>query len=319
MLSFGQEPMLARAVQRLPDPAGWPGGIAYEPKFDGYRALLFVDDGTCRVQSRRGHDITDAFADIASAAVEQLPDGVVVDGELVVWGDDALEFAELQRRLASRKRLARKPASFVAFDVLAVSGSDVRAWAFRQRRDALELLLLGSAPPLELAPQTYEKQDAEQWLRDYADSAVGIEGLIIKGLDSPYVSGRRGWLKLRIRDTVEAIVGASMEAPGRLVLGLYRDGDLEVVGGTGELNIQQQKALEPLLAPAGPGHPWPDELSEGRLGHYGKSRVPITKVEPSLVVEVSADSAFDHGRWRHVTTFVRPRPDLSPAEAAPPV
>lgn len=322
MLSFGQEPMLARPVERLPDASAWPGGVAYEPKFDGYRALLFVDRGTCRVQSRRGHDITDAFSDIASAGAAQLLDGFVVDGELVVWGDDALDFSELQRRLASRKRLARKPASFVAFDVLAVSGSDVRSWKLRQRREALELLFQDCTPPLELAPQTYDKQDAEQWLRDYAASSVGIEGLVIKGLDTTYAPGKRDWLKLRIRDTVEVVVGAvtgSVSAPERLVLGLYRDGDLEVVGSTGELNLQQQKSVRPLLAPAAPSHPWPDELSEGRLGHYGKRRVSITKVEPSLVVEVSADSAFDHGRWRHVTQFVRPRPDLAPAEAAPPV
>lgn len=322
MLSFGQEPMLARAVQTLPDPGGWPGGVAYEPKFDGYRALLFVDEGRCRVQSRRGHDITDAFPDIASAAAEQLPDGVVVDGELVVWGDGAFDFAELQRRLVSRQRLARKPAIFVAFDVLALSGADVRSWPLSRRREALELLLQGSAPPMELTPQTYEKQDAEQWLRDYAAGWVGIEGLVMKGLDSPYVSGRRDWLKLRIRDTGEVVVGAvtgPVSAPGCLVLGLYRDGGLDVVGSTGALSFRQQKAVRSLLAPAGPGHPWPDEVSARRLGHHGKGRVSITRVEPSLVVEVSADSAFEHGRWPHETTFVRPRPDLVPAEAVPPV
>ncbi len=321
MLGFGQEPMLARPVTALPHEAALPGGALYEPKFDGYRGLLFVEEGRCRVQSRRGHDITDAFQDVATAVEDQLPDGSVVDGELVVWGDEALDFAELQRRLASRKRLARRPASFVAFDVLAIGGADIRPWPLRRRREALDLLMQESLPPLQISPQTDSRHDAEQWMRDYADNPVGIEGLVIKGASTSYVSGKREWLKYRIRDTVEVLVGAvtgSLKLPERLILGLYRDGELQVVGSTGDLTIRQQRSMAPLLTPANADHPWPDDLSEGRLGHFGNRRVPITKVEPTLVVEVSADSAFERGRWRHITTFVRPRPDLDADEIATP-
>jgi ATP-dependent DNA ligase len=319
MLGFGQEPMLARPVRDIPHEGALPGGSLYEPKFDGYRALLFVMDGRCRVQSRRGHDITDAFSDVAAAVEQQVPDGVIIDGELVVWGDGALDFAELQRRLASRKLVSRKPASFMAFDVLAISGSDVVSWPLYRRREALELLLQDAKPPIQISPQTDSLHDAEQWMRDYAETPVGVEGVVIKGRDTVYSPGKREWLKLRIRDTVEVIVGAvtgSLNEPRRLVLGLYRDGVLEVVGSTGELTRQQRSVTKPLLNPAPVTHPWPDDLSEGKLGHFGKQRILITKVEPTLVVEVSADSAFEHGRWRHITKFIRPRPDLTPDELA---
>jgi ATP-dependent DNA ligase len=320
-VEFGEEPMLARAVDRLPAESALPGGSAYEPKFDGYRALLHISAAGCRIQSRRGHDITESFADIASAAAEQFPHGVVVDGELVVWGDGALDFTELQRRLTSGRRLARKPASFVAFDVLEISGADIRAWPLTRRREALELLMQGATPPLEVSPQTTHLDEAQAWMHDYAEHPVGIEGVVIKGLDTRYVPGRRDWLKLRLRDTVEAVVGGvigTIAAPDRLVLGLYRDGELAVAGSTAPLNPRQQKSLRSLLRPGPADHPWPDALSQGRLGHFGRSKTPIVKVEPTLVVEISADSAFERGRWRHTTRFIRPRPDLMPDEISPP-
>lgn len=320
MLTFPQEPMLARAVATLPTGTSLHGGSAYEPKFDGYRAILFVDDDGCRVQSRRGHDITPAFQDVAAAAAEQLPAGVVVDGELVVWGAGTLDFAALQRRVARGTTDRRRPASFVAFDLLSAESGDLRALPLRIRRQALELVLDGVAPPLQLAPQTTEVAVAREWLADYADSSVGIEGLVIKSLELPYQSGRRGWLKLRIRDTVEVVVGAvagALEAPSHLVIGLFDDtGDLVVAGTTSVLSTRQQAELTPHLHPAEPGHPWRSDMTS--TAQWGtKDTTPVQRVRPSLVVEVSADTSLQHGRWRHPTSFVRSRPDLAPREIAP--
>jgi ATP-dependent DNA ligase len=118
--------MLARTAGQLPAEDAMPGGCLYEPKFDGYRALLFVNADRCRVQSRRGHNISASFPDVAESATDQLPNGFVLDGELVVWNDGRLRFSELQLRLASKAKAAQRareaPASFVAFDVLCVDG-----------------------------------------------------------------------------------------------------------------------------------------------------------------------------------------------------
>ena len=319
MLSFPQEPMLAKPVDRLPSSDALPGGCVYEPKYDGYRALLFVDDVGCRVQSRRGHDISVSFPDIAETAAEQLPVGVVLDGELVIWGDGQLDFAELQRRLASSatalRRAFAQPASFVAFDLLCMDGRDARFNAFRDRRRALEALFAEIGPPLELAPQTTDYDEAEQWMTDYASDSVGLEGIVAKGLEQPYQAGKRGWLKTRVRDTIEAIVGAvtgPLVAPDRLILGQYDlAGELVIIGGTGSLRPRQRRAVAELLELPKRQHPWPSEIASSRLGAWGRERHPITRVEPALVVEVSVDNSVDSGRLRHVAKLVRVRPDLT--------
>ena len=319
MLTFPQDPMLARPVDRLPTSEALPGGCVYEPKYDGYRALLFIDDVGCRVQSRRGHDISVSFPDIAETAAEQLPVGVVLDGELVIWGDDQLDFAELQRRLASSaaalRRAFAQPASFVAFDLLSVDGRDARSSAFRDRRRALEALFAEVGPPLQLAPQTMDYNEAQRWMSEYASESVGLEGIVAKGLEQRYRAGKRDWLKVRVRDTVEAIVGAvtgPLTAPDRLILGQYDlAGEFVIIGVTGSLRPRQRRAVAELLELPKRQHPWPSEISSGRLGAWVRDRQPITRVEPALVVEVSADNTVDSGRLRHVANFVRVRPDLT--------
>jgi ATP-dependent DNA ligase len=319
MLSFPQEPMLAKPVDRLPAPGALPGGCVYEPKFDGYRALLFVDDVGCRVQSRRGRDISLSFPDIAETAAEQLPEGVVLDGELVIWGEGQLDFAELQRRLASSATALRRaythPASFVTFDILCVDGRDARSDTFRDRRKALEALFTEIGPPLQLAPQTADHEEAQQWMDEYAREPVGFEGVVAKGLEQGYRAGKRDWLKVRVRDTIEAIVGAvtgPLTAPDRLILGQYDlAGELVIIGGTGSLRPRQRRAVAELLELPKREHPWPNEISSGRLGALVRDRQPITRVEPALVVEVAADHSVDSGRRRHVAKFVRVRPDLT--------
>lgn len=325
MLRFPQDPMLAKPVKNLPIGDSLRGGCVYEPKFDGYRGLLFVTDHGCRVQSRRGHDITAAFSDVAQAAAAALPAGVILDGELVVWGSGALDFAELQRRLASgrskKPAKSRRPASFVAFDVLAVEDTDLRSQSLHVRRSALEMLLEDAKPPLQLVPQTTDVDQAREWLTQYADNPVGIEGVVIKGRSTRYVPGKREWLKLRIRDTVEAVVAGvvgPISAPERLILALYDEaGGLAFAGTTTELNTRQRAEVAQLLEEptANDPHPWPAEDAQRGVGRWGSAdRTPFQLVQPTLVVEISADNAIEGLRWRHATTFVRARPDLSPSE-----
>lgn len=319
VLSFPQDPMLARHVSALPEPGALRGGCVYEPKFDGYRALLFVGDDACRVQSRRGHDITDAFQDVAEAAYEHLPAGLVLDGELVVWAKGGLDFGELQKRVGhgSRRRIKQAPASFVAFDLLAAAGNDVRGAALSVRRQLLEAVLEDAPLSVQLCPQTTDRDEAREWMADSTAAGVGIEGLVAKGQATTYRGGVREWLKYRERDTVEAVVGAvggSLDAPTHLLLATPGpDGELRFAGTTSELTTRQCAELVPLLEPASAAHAWlPDGAEAARWGASGK-RV-IVPVQTSLVVEISIDSTIQDGRWRHPTKFIRARPDLSASE-----
>src|SRR4051794_24340715 len=205
--------MLARAMETLPTGRALRGGGVYEPKWDGYRGLLFVTDAGVRVQSRRGADLTRGFADIAAAARRQLPLGVVLDGELVVWGRDGPDFGALHQRMtATRVRAAElavaAPATFLAFDVLAVDDIDVRPRPLRERRVLLEALMTDVRPPLQLTPQTDDLATAERWMRDYALAPVGVEGVVAKGTADAYLPDQHGWVKVKIRDTADALVGA---------------------------------------------------------------------------------------------------------------
>ena len=312
--------MLARRVDRLPHASALPGGVQYEQKWDGYRLIAFGGQ-RLMLQSRRGADLTVAFPEIA-AAVAELGD-CVLDGELVIWGDGALDFTALLQRMASRgpnaaKLAAARLAHYVVFDLLAHDGTDLRSRPLRDRRRRLEQLLAGGAPAgLVLAAATGDRHVAEDWLATYAAAHVGIEGIVAKGRDQHYRDGAREWLKFRYRDTVDVIVGAvtgTLEMPDRLVLGLHHDAALHIVGGTSSLNDQERQALTPLLEAASDEHPWPAVIGGGHIGHWGGGEVPITRVEPDVVVEVAADTAFEHGRWRHLTRFVRPRPDLRPSD-----
>jgi ATP-dependent DNA ligase len=319
--------MLAKPTDHLPAEREMPGGCSYEPKWDGYRALIGVDSsGAARIQSRRGVDITASFPDVAAPAAQQLPPGTLLDGELLIWGGTELDFSQLQRRIASPARapaLARtKPASFMAFDILALRGHDLTGDQLRTRRRHLQALVTDLAPPLQITPATRDRATAQTWLRDYTDAAVGVEGLVIKGLATRYHPGQRGWLKLRTTQTSEAIVGAvagTLRAPERLILGLYDStGELLVVGGTGPLKPGQQKDIAALLQPADDAHPWPPDVPMNDSGIWTHERQqPVIRVEPNLVVEIEADNAYAHQQWRHMVHLIRARPDLSPAEIEP--
>jgi ATP-dependent DNA ligase len=318
MLPFPQDPMLARHVAALPQPSALPGGCVYEPKLDGYRALLFVTDEGCRVQSRGGHDITDEFRDVADAAFEQLPAGLVLDGELVVRTRGAFDFGELQRRLAraGKQRIGQPKAAFVAFDLLAAADHDVRATPLRVRRQLLETVLADASGALELCPQTDDVDVAREWLAEFAAAELGMEGLVAKGAGTTYRNGAREWLKHRVRDTVEAVVGGvsgSLDAPGHLVLGLPdADGELFFAGTTTALSPAQRGEVAAVVRPAEAAHAWLPDSKASRWG--GGDKQPVHSVLETLVVEVSVDSSVQDGRWRHPVKLVRLRTDLTPDE-----
>lgn len=310
--------MLAKPAATLPAGTALPGGTVYEPKWDGYRAILERTSAGCRVWSRNGADLASGFPEIVDAAGEQLQPGTVIDGELVVWRDGRIDFGALASRLAYRGR--RRPprdlplVSLLVFDVLAAGDIDVRTKPLRDRRAMLEQLAGSWRPPLQLTPQTADPAEAQRWLGEYTAANVGVEGLVAKGASQRYRPGQRGWVKIRIRNTREATVGAvvgPVDHPVRLILGLHdAAGSLRVAGATHPLSSRESAELAAVLVGAD-DHPWPVELTTRQLGRFSHEPVAITRVEPTVIVEVEADTAFEHGRWRHLTRYRRVRLDLA--------
>ena len=313
---------LAKPVRDIPAPHALPGGCLYEPKWDGYRLVVVRSAASTRVWSKQGRDLTDRFPDVVAAAVAQLPPGTVLDGEVVIWNGARLDFGLLQQRMVTGPGripalAAAHPASYVAFDVLASGGADLRPWKLTRRRAALEDLAGRWAPPMQLSPVTADPDEARAWFTDYRPA--GVEGLVAKGAGTRYAPGRREWLKVKSWETTEVLAGGvigPIGAPSQLVAGRYRDGELVVVGRTSPLNPQQSAELAAVLTPPQGKHPWPDRIGTGRFGG-GKLSVALTRVEPVVVVEVSADAALQAGVFRHPLRFVRVRPDLHPDDLPP--
>lgn len=322
------EPMLAKAVEVLPGPAALARS-AVEMKFDGYRTLLFTGGrtgGPVLLQTRRGSLIQGAFPDLVAAAREQLPDALVLDGELVVWNGSELSFAAVQRRASSGTRNARRlaaamPSFYVAFDVLQLNGESLMPRPYTERRAELEALFAEHAltAPWTLCPMTTHPALAREWLEEWTE-VPGLEGLVLKPLNGRYTPGRRGgWSKIRRRDTTEAIVGAvtgTLARPQLLVLGRYdTDGTLRSVGRTTVLRPDVARQLTGRLTPGGPEHPWAGAKFTSAWGT--REPLDVLLVAPELVAEISADTALDHGVYRHPVRFVRPRLDQLPADVAP--
>jgi len=287
-------------------------------KWDGFRVGVVCRADEVRLWSRNGKDLTAKFPDVRAAVAAQVTVECVLDGELVVWTGERLDFDALQQRMVNtaatvRRRLApAQPASFLAFDVLAVDGVDVRSLRWTARRRRLESLAGGWRPPLQLSPVTADVDEAREWLEAF--KATGVEGLVVKGASTRYQPGRREWVKVKHRDTVEAIVGAvtgTLRHPEVLVVGRYRGEELEVIGRTVKLNDDQAAGIGKLLRPAGARHPWPDQIST----HWGKgTKTPLVKVQPRIVVEVAADAALQADHYRHPLRLIRVRAELQPED-----
>ncbi|MEV3925911.1 ATP-dependent DNA ligase [Actinomadura coerulea] len=319
-------PMAVASIETIPGEDGCPGGCRYEPKFDGFRCVARVgEDGDVQLWSRRLKRLDEAFPEIELAVFDVVPPGTVVDGEIVRWGRDGrLDFAALQRRhVAGRRRAAlaaSEPCHYVVWDVLEAAGVDYRPAPLWRRREVLEQLLAGlpGTSRVVLCPQMRDVSEARLWFEVLV--AQGVEGLVVKGANGRYEPGKRGWWRVKHRLTTEAIIGGvtgRLDAPRTLILGRYgRGGRLRVVARSVPLASPARFELGGLLTPAGREHPWPAELPAGWAGGLPGAQEPIryTRVVPDVVVEISVDAAFEHGRWRHAARFVRVRNDMAPSE-----
>lgn len=311
---------LARPAESIPAPDSLPGGARYEPKWDGFRLLLVVDDDVT-LWSRQGKNLTRAFPELVAAAA-QLPRGVILDGEAVVWSDGSLDFDALLRRtggsLATVAKLAHeRPASYVAFDVLAIADRDARDLPSDDRRALLEELAREWSPPLNLSSVTADAVEAAQWFD--ALIASGIEGLVVKAGAQPYEGNSRQWVKVKHHDTLDVICAAVIgprECPEELVIGLPVNGDLRIVGRSASLSTTVARSLGRLLREPSTPHPWPEEVKPGAVSRFnrsGRDPIRLTLVQP-LVVEISADVAMTGESFRHVLRFQRARPEVPVAE-----
>jgi ATP-dependent DNA ligase len=323
------EPMLARLSDELPEGGDWQ----FEPKWDGFRALVFRDGRNVELQSREGRPLGRYFPELLDACRDQLPERLVLDGEIVIAGPHGLDFEALQLRLhpaQSRiERLSREtPASFVAFDLLALGDEDLRPWPQARRFERLALALRDVGPPLHLTPATRDRALAADWFTRF--EGAGLDGVIAKRRADPYVSGERVMIKVKHARTADCVVGGfrwHKSGPGRLVgsllLGLYDPhGVLWHVGVASSFSTEKRAALArelaPLRAHAQGGHPWAEWADASRNGMPGaSSRWSAGKDlswEP-LRIERTCEVKYDHlqgRRFRHATTFVRWRPDKPP-------
>jgi ATP-dependent DNA ligase len=325
------QPMLATLAESLPA----AGAFLYEPKWDGFRAIVYHGASDLYIQSRDSKPLDRYFPELHDALLAQLPEGCVVDGEIVIAAPDGLDFDALQQRLhpaASRvARLAREtPASFVAFDLLAIDGRDLRPAPQHERRKLLEGLMADLGPPLYLTPMTLDRQTAARWLEQF--EGAGLDGVVAKPSQGPYQPGKRAMIKVKHARTADCVVAGfrwyktGKDAVGSLLLGLYDDhGRLQHVGVTSAFTMAMRKQLVTELAPlrrnALENHPWREWASAEAGAHGrmpgGQSRWSAGKDlswEP-LRVERVCEVKYDHmqgDRFRHAAVFLRWRPDKPP-------
>jgi ATP-dependent DNA ligase len=325
--------MLAKLADALPE----AGAYLYEPKWDGFRAIIFRTDSDVYIQSRDARPFDRYFPDLHRTFLERLTKPCVLDGEIVIATPNGLDFDALQLRLhpaATRvaKLAEETPASFVAFDVLAMEGRDLMAVPQRERRAALEALLADVGPPVYLTPMTRDRSVAGQWLQCF--EGAGLDGVIAKPEDAPYQPGKRAMIKVKHARTAECVVAGfrwykdTDDAVGSLLLGLYDDsGTLHHVGVTSSFTMARRKALASELAPlrknALAHHPWRGWADAEAGGTTrmpgGQSRWSAGKDlswEP-LRIERVCEVKYDHlqgDRFRHAATFLRWRPDKLPPD-----
>jgi ATP-dependent DNA ligase len=327
--------MLAKATDGLPDGDGW----LFEPKWDGFRALVFRDGDEVYTQSRDLKPLDRYFPELAAPLQEALPERCVLDGEIVIARDGTLDFEALLLRIhpaASRVRMLAdtSPASFVAWDLLALDDEDLRAVPQAERRARLEVVLGDAQPPIHLTPATRDRATARDWFERF--EGAGLDGVIAKRLDGHYQPGKRAMLKIKHQRTADCVVAGfrwHKNGPGThvgsLLLGLHDDeGTLHHVGITSSFTWDRRADLVGELAPlrenALEGHPWSswaewavEQAATGQRVPGATSRWNRGKdlswepLRPERVVEV----AYDHlqgTRFRHATTFKRWRPDKPP-------
>src|SRR5262249_18686559 len=326
--------MLAKRVEQLPDGEDW----IFEPKWDGFRALVFRDGDEILIQSRDEKPLDRYFPELHEPLRSALPSRCVLDGEIVIVRDNGLDFDALQLRLhpaATRVNLLSKqtPASFVFFDLLCVGKRDLRGEPFEKRRRELESLVGSASAPIHLTPATRDRSVAADWFRRFEGG--GLDGVRAKPMSVTYEPNKRVMLKVKHERDCDCVVAGfrwhkkGEGIVGSLLLGLYDDaGALQHVGVCASFSMEKRKELAEFLEPyrknALANHPWKDwaELGEGAAGERmpgGQSRWSQGKdlswqpLRPELVVEV----AYEHmqgNRFRHMSQFRRWRNDKKPPD-----
>jgi ATP-dependent DNA ligase len=321
-------PMLAKAATELPA----AGNVLYEPKWDGFRCIVFRDGDEVELGSRNERPLTRYFPEVCDAARSLLPDRCVVDGEILIAGRHGLDFDALLNRIHpadSRVRMLAEstPASFVAFDALVLDGEDIRPQPFSARRAALENALAGVAPPIRLTPATADRDLAYDWFRRF--EGAGLDGVVAKPLGLPYREGERVMVKVKHERTADVVVAGfrwhkSGGVVGSLLLGLWSGDRLQHVGVASAFTAARRAALVEELAPYRvddpTSHPWGEWASASA---HERQRLPgatsrwnagkdlsFELLEPVLVAEVGYNQ-LQGDRLRHPAQFRRWRPDRS--------
>ena len=326
------EPMLAKLAEELPPGAGY----LYEPKWDGFRAIVFRGGNDVYIQSRDSRPLDRYFPELHDALLERLPKDCVVDGEIVIATAQGLDFDSLQLRLHPAEsrvvKLAKDtPSSFVAFDVLAVSGRSLLGSPQSERRAVLEKLLRAVKPPVYLTPVTRDRAVALEWLTRF--EGAGLDGVIAKPEAGAYLPGKRAMIKVKHARTADCVVAgfrwhkSGQDAIGSLLLGLYDDaGVLQHVGVTSSFTMDKRRQLASELAPlrknAMNDHPWREWAGAAAQS----SRMPGAQSRWSagkdlswepLRIERVCEVKYDHmqgDRFRHAALFLRWRPDKRPRD-----
>ena len=313
--------MLSAPAEGIPLGDSWE----YEPKWDGFRTLVFRDGDEVELISRGARPMTRYFPEVLPALRELKEKKVVLDGELIVVARDGLDFGALQQRIHpadSRVQMLSKatPVWYVAFDILAAGDEDLRPLPLGERRKRLEALLKGVKSPLFLTPYTRDPKTATKWFELF--EGAGLDGVMAKSWKEPYVPGKRLWVKIKHKRTADCVVigwrksidGASL---GSLLLGLYdAKGTLHYVGHTSSFSAAERKQLIAKLEPLKADPPeWTDGSGRmpGGVSRWsrGKEAEWVT-VRPELVCEIAYDKLEAGERFRHATRFLRWREDKPP-------
>ena len=321
-------PMLAKAAATLPP----EGDVLYEPKWDGFRCVVFRDGDSVELGSRNERPLTRYFPEVCSAVSQWLPPRCVIDGEVVIAGRRGLDFDALLNRIhpaASRVELlaTTTPASFVAFDLLALGSEDLRGAPFSERRVRLESALADVAGSIHLTPATRDRSVALDWFSRF--EGAGLDGVVAKPIGLPYREGERVMIKVKHDRTADVVVAGfrwhkSGGVVGSLLLGLWADGRLQHVGVASAFTAARRAELVSELAPyraTGDEHPWASWASAaahevqrlpGAVSRWNaKKDLSFELLAPVLVAEVAYDQ-LQGDRFRHPAQFRRWRTDRSP-------
>ena len=329
------EPMLAKATGAVPAPDAMAGGVSYEPKWDGFRVIIFRNDDGVIIQGRGGDDLAYAFPEAVATALELLPPGTVIDGELVIVMDGRLQFEQLSQRIRPRSEAGgwkitelseAFPTTFIAFDLLCVDGGELLQTPYRERRALLIELSRSWAGSWFVTPATTDHAEAQRWFSEF--EGAGLDGVVAKAQDSVYSPGARTMLKIKHARTADVVVAGwrryskpgpdGQDIVGSLLLGLFdEDGRFHQVGSAASFTMARRvellDELAPLAVEEGADHPWlnPDgqtRVPGGPSRWTGKKDLSWNALRPELVAEVAYDQ-MEGNRFRHVARFVRWRPD----------